>query len=284
MKATGIRYARARTLPEAFDLLALGGADARPIAGGQSLVAALNLRLADDVALVDINDIAELRGIAEIPGGLRIGALTRHAELGASPLVARHAPALAQAVPLIAHAAIRTRGTLGGSLAHADPAAELPACALALQATLVLHGPGGERRVVASDFFQGLFLTALTEGEIIAAVEVPSCAVADRQTVRELARRSGDYALVGVVAATRGAAIKLAYFGVADTPVLARRAMAALDRGASLEEACAALGDDLAPQTDLHATAGYRRHLAEVLLRRAVADLRDTPKEGEAAR
>lgn len=284
MKATGIRYARARTLSQAFDLLAAGGGDARVIAGGQSLVASLNLRLTDEAALVDINDIDALKGIAEIPGGLRIGALTRHAELAASPLVAQHAPALAMAAPLIAHAAIRTRGTIGGSLSHADPAAELPACALALEATLVLRSANGERRVPAADFFQGLFATALAEGEILAAVEVPARAAGDRQTVRELARRSGDYALVGLVAATRGPSVRLAYFGVGDTPVLAQGAMAALDGGGSLDEACAALADDLSPQADLHATAEYRRHLAGVLLRRAMADLRDNGREGEAGR
>lgn len=284
MKATGIRYARARTLSQAFDLLAAGGGDARVIAGGQSLIASLNLRLTDEAALVDINDVTELKGIAEIPGGLRIGALTRHAELAASPLVARHAPALAMAAPLIAHAAIRTRGTIGGSLSHADPAAELPACVLALEAALVLRSTNGERRVPAADFFQGLFATALAEGEILVAVEVPARAAGDRQTVRELARRSGDYALVGLVAATRGASVRLACFGVGDTPVLAQAAMGTLDRGGSLDEACAALADDLSPQTDLHATAEYRRHLAGVLLRRAMADLRDKGREGEADR
>lgn len=283
MKATVAGYARARDLSEVFDLLESGGMDAQVIAGGQSLVPSLNLRLSDSAALVDIRDIAELRGITCADGVLRIGALTRHCELGASDLVARHAPLLAQAVPLIAHAAVRTRGTIGGSLAHADPAAELPACVLALGGQVVVQSARGTRTITAGDFFQGLFLTALDEGEIVTAVELPVLAADERHCIRELTRRSGDYALAGLAAVQRGAAVRLAYFGVGEVPVLAQGAMAVLSGGGALAEAVAALADDLSPESDTHASASYRRHLAGVLLERVMNELSGKTSHNEAA-
>lgn len=269
MKASAAGYVRATDLPHALRLLAGSAGAARVIAGGQSLVASMNLRLSGEVDLVDINGVAELQGISEAGEAIRIGALTRHRELAENPLVARHAPALAQAAPLIAHAAIRTRGTIGGSLAYADPAAELPACVLALGARIVLAREGGERRVPAEAFFEGLFTTALQEDEILAAVEVPKIAPGTRHVVLELARRSGDYALAGIVLVA-GPAPRIAFFGVGDTPVLATGAMAALGQG-DLDGAVAALAGDLDPPGDIHGSAAYRLHLAGVLLRRAVA-------------
>lgn len=269
MKASAAGYSRAKDLTHALRLLAASAGEAQVIAGGQSLVASMNLRLSGEVDLVDINDVEELKGISETEDVLRIGALTRHCELATNPLVVRHAPALAQASPLIAHAAIRTRGTIGGSLAYADPAAELPACVLALEARIVLASEGGERRVPAAEFFQGLFATAVEEGEVIAAVEVPKIAEGARHVVLEFARRSGDYALAGLVQVS-GPAPRTAFFGVGDTPVLATRAMAALVVG-DIDAAVAALADDLDPPGDIHGSAAYRLHLAGVLLRRAVA-------------
>lgn len=276
MKASAAGYVRARDVAHALELLGAAGSEGKVVAGGQSLVAAMNLQLNAGLKLIDINGIAALRGVLVVDGALRLGTLTRHAELASDPLVARHVPLLAAAAPLIAHAAIRNRGTLGGSLAHADPAAELPACALALEAVLVAMGPQGERRIRAEDFFQGLFETALAEDEILAAIEVPLAADGERQAIRELARRSGDYAIVGLAAVRRAAGHRLAWFGVGEAPVLSRGAMAALDAG-DVEAAVAALDDDLDPQDDLQGSAAYRRHVTGVLLRRTAAEL------GEAA-
>jgi carbon-monoxide dehydrogenase medium subunit len=211
---------------------------------------------------------------------LRIGALTRHAELGRDPLVARHAPLLAEAVPFIAHPAIRNRGTIGGSLAYADPAAELPACIVALGATVVLASAAGERRVPAASFFTGLLETALRPGELILAVEVPTATPAHRSAIVEVARRSGDYAMAGLAACVRldgprVAAARLAYFGVGNGPVLAQGAMAALQGrtlGAeSIAAAQAALAGDLDPPSDLHGPPEMKRHLARVLTARALS-------------
>jgi carbon-monoxide dehydrogenase medium subunit len=290
MKWPAFGYARATSLPDLWDLLARHGEGARIIAGGQTLLATLAFRLSEPSILVDITRIAELRGIAASDGTLRIGALTRHAELGRHELVARHAPLLAEAVPLIAHPAIRNRGTLGGSLAYADPAAELPACAVALDATLLLASREGERRVKAAAFFTGLFETALRPGEIIAALEVPVATPATRSAIEEVARRSGDYAMAGLAAclSVEGAkvtAARLAFFGVGGAPVLAARANAALAGrildAAAIEAAAAALDADLDPPADLHGPPAMKTHLAKVLTRRALG--RFLPAQGLAA-
>jgi aerobic carbon-monoxide dehydrogenase medium subunit len=272
MKAAMAGYVRARDLAHAVELLAASDGEARVIAGGQSLVAAMNLGLTGEVNLIDISGLDGLRGVRHEGGRLLIGALTRHAELGADPLVVAHAPLLAQAVPLIAHAAIRTRGTIGGSLAHADPAAELPACALALGAGIEATGPDGSRIIPAEEFFRGTFETALAPDEILTAVSVPVAGAGERHAVRELARRSGDYALAGLALVVRGGAHRLAFFGCGATPVLARGAMAALDTG-EVDAAIAALARDLDPPSDTQATAAYRRHIAGVLLRRTLAGM-----------
>lgn len=271
MKASVSGYVRPRDLPEAVSLLTDSAGSARIIAGGQSLVAAMNLGLTGSVDLIDIGDLAELRGVRVEGDRLVIGALTRHAELGSDPLVARHAPLLVQAVPLIAHAAIRTRGTIGGSLAHADPAAELPACMLALDAMIHVTGPTGMREIAATDFFMDVFATALAEDEILTAVSVLIAREDEAHAIRELARRSGDYALAGLAFVVRGGAHRLAFFGCGATPILARGAMAALDAG-DADGAVAALSKDLDPPSDTQASGAYRLHLAGVLLRRTLAD------------
>jgi carbon-monoxide dehydrogenase medium subunit len=280
MKWPAFGYMRAATLDEVFRLQAEQGERARVIAGGQTLLATLAFRLSEPTLLIDITRIAALRGIALQGGRLRIGALTRHAELGRDPLVAQHAPLLAEAVPLIAHPAIRNRGTIGGSLAYADPAAELPACIVALDATLVLVSAQGERRVAARDFFTGLLETALRPGELIAAVEVPVATAASRSAIMEVARRSGDYAMAGLAASLRLeggriAAPRLVYFGVGNGPVLAAAASAVLEGrmldAAAIAAAQAALAGDLDPPSDLHGPPAMKRHLARVLTGRALS-------------
>jgi len=276
MKWPAFGYARPNTLAELWPLLDEGGT---VLAGGQSLLAALAFRLSEPSRLVDITRIEALRGISLVGGTLRIGALTRHAELGRDPLVARHAPMLTEAVPLIAHPAIRNRGTIGGSLAMADPAAELPACAVALRATLVLRSAEGERRVPADGFFTGPMSTTLASGEVLAAVEVPALAEGERQSVAEIARRAGDYAMAGlalrwVLEDGTVRAPRLVFFGVGDAPRPAHAAMAALEgrplTEASVAAAEAALAADLDPPADLHGPPAMKRHLARVLLRRAL--------------
>ncbi len=280
MKWPALGYLRATSLDALWRAQAEHGTAAQILAGGQTLLATLAFRLSDPGVLIDITRIPELRGVSVAGGVLRIGALTCHVELGRDALVAAHAPLLAQAVPHIAHPAIRNRGTIGGSLAFADPAAELPACVVALDATLVLAREGGERRVKAGAFFTGLLTTALEPGEIIAAVEVPVATPSQRAVILEVARRSGDYAMAGLAAVLelgadgRIATPRLTYFGVGDGPVLAARANAALEGrvldAAAIAAAQQALDADLDPPADLHGPPEMKRHLCRVLTARAL--------------
>ena len=272
MKALAGGYARARDVQHALDLLADADGMGRVLAGGQSLIAAMNMRLSTGDMLVDISRIADLRGVSVADGVLRIGALTRHADIGTDPLVAQHAPLLAQAVHHIAHAAIRNRGTIGGALAHADPAAEFPACMLALGGTIHLQGPDGTRQVAAEDFFIDVFETAIAEGEILTAITLPLLETDERHLLIETARRSGDYALAGLCLVKRRAGHRLSAFSVGPRPVLAHAAMASLDAG-DTAGAVAALRAEIDPPSDTQASAAYRRHLAGVLLTRALLDL-----------
>lgn len=272
MKASAFDYVRAASVADAMALLARHGDGAKLLAGGQSLLPALNLRLSAPSILIDIGRLPELQGVSLTPTHLRIGAGCTHAALLADPLVAAHAPLIPRALAHVAHPAIRTRGTIGGSLANADPAAELPACALALGAAMVLQGPAGSRTVAAESFFTGLFETALASGEILVAVEIPLQPAAP-WGFAELARRSGDYAMVGLAAHGRPGSLRLAYFSVGATAILARRAAAALASGvttASLDDAALALAGDLPEHADPQASAKTRLHLARVLLRRVV--------------
>ncbi|MGA7985545.1 MAG: xanthine dehydrogenase family protein subunit M [Burkholderiales bacterium] len=282
MKAPSFAYARPDSLAETLALLERHGEAARVLAGGQSLLASLNMRLSSPELLVDITGLNELSGIRVQNGTLRIGALTRHCEIERSAEVARHVPLLAQAVVHVAHVAIRNAGTLGGSIALADPAAEYPACALALDATLVIAGASGERRVAARDFFRALYSTALGPGELLLAAEFPLLGPGYRSAFVELARRHGDYAIVGVAAHARleqgmVSDLRLAYLGVGATPVRAQRAAAALEGKAygpqTVAAAQAALGDDLDPLPDLYHSAATKLYLARVLTARALAVL-----------
>jgi carbon-monoxide dehydrogenase medium subunit len=289
MKPAPFAYHRPSTLEEAFDLLDRYGPEGRLLAGGQSLVPALNMRLATPAAVIDINRLHGLDGIRLAPEGLVIGALVRQEALERSPLVAEHAPLIAQAVPHIAHLAIRTRGTVGGSLALADPAAELPACVVALDATIRAARRGRVREIRAADFFQGIYTTALEPDEILTEVVIPPRAAGWRSRFEELARRHGDYALVGLAAhgrlvadgpASRWAETRLVFTGVGLAPVRAARAEAALAvrlaDASARAAAAAAVAGDVDPPSDVHASAALRRHLAGVLLRRVLAALEGT--------
>ena len=262
MKAASFAYAKPRALEEALALLSR--AEAKALAGGQSLIPSLNMRLSAPELLVDITGLEELKGIRLEQDVVRIGALATHAEIERSEVVRKHLPLLAEAVTHVAHPAIRNRGTIGGSLALADPAAEYPACALALDATLIAAGTEGRRQVKAADFFKGLFETALRPGELVAAVEFPAQLKDQRTAFAELARRHGDYAIIGL-AAHWGQDKRFVYLGAGATPVFAARASATR----SLEEAKNALKEDLDPPADLYNTSTTNRHLAGVLLERA---------------
>jgi carbon-monoxide dehydrogenase medium subunit len=279
MKAPRFAYARPGSVAEALALLAEHKDEARVLAGGQSLVPMLNFRVAAPKVLVDINRIAGLAGIKVARNHVRIGALTRHVELERSADITLHLPLVAQAMPHIAHPAIRNRGTFGGSCALADPAAELPACALALGATFVLAGRKGERRVAAQDFFRGLYTTALKAGELLVAAEFPRAKPGYASAFGELARRHGDYAMVGVAAhgSTQGGKfsdMRVAFFGVGDHPARAAQFERALEgkpaAAAAIEGALAKLDADLDPRADLHASAATKRHLARVLAGRVL--------------
>jgi len=220
------------------------------------------MRMSSPQVLVDINGLKDLRGIRVEGGTVRVGALTTHADIEKSSEVKKYLPLLAAAVPHIAHAAIRNRGTIGGSLALADPAAEYPACVLALSAVLVINN---ERRVSAESFFKGLFETDLGPGDVLTAVEFPAAQASDRSAFQELARRHGDYAIIGLAAHRNASGLRLAYFGAGATAVLARRAA----EKRTLEEAKKALAQDLNPPADLYHSAATKLHLARVLLERA---------------
>jgi aerobic carbon-monoxide dehydrogenase medium subunit len=270
MKASAGGYARATDLQHALTLLAASDGQGRVVAGGQSLVAAMNMRLSTGDMLVDISRISDLQGVRDEGDSLWIGALTRHVQVGQDPLITAHAPLLSEAVGYIAHAAIRNRGTIGGAIAHADPAAEFPACVLALGATLHVSGPDGGRDVPVEDFFLETFETAIQEGEILTAITVPKAENGEVQIIEEVARRSGDYALAGLCLVRRAGGHRLSLFSVDAKPVLAEKTMAALDAG-DLDGAVATLMTEIDPASDTQASATYRRHLAGVLLRRAVA-------------
>lgn len=272
MKGSVGGYARATDLRHALHLLAGSDGLGRVLAGGQSLVAAMNMRLTEGEMLIDISRLDALRGIREDGNFLRIGALTRHAEVGSDPLVAAHAPLLRDAVDHIAHAAIRNRGTIGGAVAHADPAAEFPACILALGARLHVEGPDGARTIEAGEFFEDMFTTAIADGEILTALSVPKAEAGERQVLEELARRSGDYALAGLCLVKRKAGHRLTTFSVGSRPELATGAMAALDAG-DVDAAVLALRGEIDPPSDTQASAAYRRHLIGVLLQRALTRL-----------
>jgi len=282
VKPPAFAYHRPGTIDEALELLADLGDDARVLAGGQSLIPVLNFRLTHPSALVDLNGVAEMDFIEEGPdGGLRMGAMTRQRTAELNPVVTAQAPLLAEALPWVAHPAIRNRGTMGGSLAHADPASELPAVMVALGARFGIYGRDGGRLVEADAFFPGLFSTALEQGEILGEVHLPALEPGSGVAFEEVARRHGDFALAGVAALIeldpdgecRDA--RLGLLGLGTGPVLARSASAELVGEAPTEARIAAAArvaaaEDASPLGDVHASADYRRSLAEILVRRAL--------------
>jgi aerobic carbon-monoxide dehydrogenase medium subunit len=281
LKPAPFAYAKAKSVDHAIELLARPDGEARLLAGGQSLIATLNMRLSAPKLLIDLNGVSALAGIAVKNGMVEIGALTRHVEAERSADIAQHAPLIALAMPHIGHAAIRNRGTLGGSIAFADPAAELPACLVALGGEVEIAGPRGKRTVNAGDFFKGLFETALGAGDVLTAIRVPAATPETRVGFAEFARRHGDYAMVGLAATAQSDGkglgdVRLAYFGVGNIPVRARKAETKLTEG-NIDDAVQALAADLDPSGDVQATGATKKHLAGVLLRRVAKQLMDGP-------
>lgn len=275
MKPAPFDYVRASTVDEAVAALAASNGEAKVLAGGQSLVPMLNFRIVDTPIFVDINGIQDLDRIEETTdGGLRIGALARHFALETSDLVKDRFPVLQEAMKHVAHLAIRNRGTIGGSLSHADPAAELPTMAVLLDAKIITARASGGREIAAADFFVAPLTTTLEPDEIIVAVELPGLAPGTGWGFEEFAQRRGDFAVAGVsaIVSMDGKSVtesRIALMGLHDTPVRAHAAEAALlDDG--IDAAAAAARLDAEPMNDLHGSADYRRHLAEVLTRRVL--------------
>jgi aerobic carbon-monoxide dehydrogenase medium subunit len=284
VKPSSFGYVRAESVDHATSILARDPDGCKVIAGGQSLLPLMRFRLTSVDRLIDIGTLDELAGVQVDAGVLRIGAMTRQAALQRDPQVSAHAPLLAEAIPWIAHPPIRNRGTIGGSLAHADRAAELPAVAVALDASVHVASVRGERTLAADDLFVSDYVTALADDEVLTAVEVP-IAVGDEATaLLEISRRPGDFALAGVAVRLRGTAerceaARCVAFGVGPTPVRIRAVEQALVGGELRDDAIAAaaelIPDALAPNSDVHASADYRREAATVLGRRALRQARD---------
>ena len=257
MKPAPFEYHRPSSVEEALALLAEHGYDAKLLAGGQSLVPAMNFRLSTPAVLIDLNRIAGLDGIAEADGGVRVGAMVRQRAAERSPVIAARAPLITETLPYVAHAQIRNRGTIGGSIAHADPAGEMPAVMMALGARFHLRGPGGARVVEPPDFFTGLFGTALEPDEMLVEIEIPAAAPGTGWAFDEVSRRHGDYALAGVAAVVeveadgRCRSARISLLSVGDGPALAARR-------------------DIDPPGDIHASPDYRRQLVDELVRRVL--------------
>jgi carbon-monoxide dehydrogenase medium subunit len=268
------------TLDEVLELLAQHGDEAKILAGGQSLIPLLAMRLAHPAHLVDINRVASLSHLEERNGQVVLGATVRERDAERSRMVRARLPLLAEALPLVGHAAIRNRGTIGGTLAHADASAEIPAVVIALEGEMVVRSARGERTIAADDFLVGHFTTALAADECLVEVRVPSAQAGTGCAFVEVARRHGDFALVGVAATIalgsdgRVADTRIALMGVASTPIRARAAEDALGGAEPTSEAFADAARlavaDLEPASDVHGSAAYRRHLSGVTLRRAL--------------
>lgn len=283
MKPELFNYIQTETIDETLFLMEELSESCQLLAGGQSLVPTMALRMAAPEVLIDISRVSELRGISLDNGVLRIGAGSCYADILASDLVAETCPLLAKAIPSIAHQAIRNRGTIGGSLAHADPASELPACMVALNATIILQTKQATRHVLSEAFFLGTYLTALAECEMIVAVEIPVIAAGERHLFHEFARRSGDYAMLGAAFVVKTDAdtdvltnARLGYFSISDRPLLAKAAAISLI-GQTLRpeiiDTCAHLAsEELDCLGDLYNSAAMKRHLVRVLTRRILGE------------
>jgi aerobic carbon-monoxide dehydrogenase medium subunit len=263
-------YVAVDSAEAAIGALAEHGEDAKLLAGGHSLIPLMKFRLATPAVLVDIGRVRDLSGIEDRGDHLAIGALARHRAVETSALVREHAPLLAHVASQVGDPSVRHRGTLGGSLAHGDAAADLPAAALALGATLVVRGPRGERAIEAADFFESFLKTALAPDELLVEVRVPK-ATGLGWSYQKFNRRAQDWAIVGA-AVQLGAAPRVALVNMAMTPVRAARVEAALLEGAAGEDAAAHAADGCTPPTDLHADAEFRGHLARVLVGRGITE------------
>jgi 2-furoyl-CoA dehydrogenase FAD binding subunit len=270
MKPAPFDYVRAETLAEAHDVLAAEGADAAVLAGGQSLVPLLSMRMARPKVLVDIMHLPELARIEVRARSFRIGAGVRQAELMAWPELAEGAPLLAAALPWVGHAQTRSRGTVCGSVAHADPSAEIPLVLLALSGSILLSSQKNRRQVLAKDFFTGLLSTARDDDELVEAIEMPYRFPGYGFAFREFSRRHGDFAIVACAAVVGKDGVRLAIGGVADTP-MARDFPDDID-GSALDDALHTFARDLDARDDLHATADYRRRLVRELGRRTIEE------------
>ena len=268
MKPAAFEYRAPGTLQEALSVLAANADSAKLLAGGQSLVPVLNFRLATPALLIDLNRLGSLSGIRQDDdGSLVVGAMTRHRALEKSELVRRANPLLHAAMPYIAHAQIRNRGTLGGSLSHADPAAELPAVCIVCDARLSIASRAGERTLAAADFFQGFFTTALKPDEILTSIRFPAWPPGRRFGFLEFSRRHGDFAIAGVALTVDvGEGARITVFGAEDVPKLIT---ASVDRK-TIAETARLVAARTAPRADHHASAEYRNELVEVLTRRAL--------------
>ena len=280
MKLPRFEYHSPDSIDEVLSLLAEHGDEAKVMAGGQSLVPLLAMRLARPTQVVDINRVGGLAAIDQRNGAIAFGALVRERAAERSPVVREQLPLLAEALPFIGHAAIRTRGTIGGTVAHADASAEVPCVLAALDGSVVARSTRRERTLPAADFCQGHFTTALDDDECVVEVRMPTADSSAGYAFREVARRHGDFALVGVAAMLslasdgRIADSRIALMGVADVPHRAREAEAALVGAAPTAETFAAAAQaataDLTPGSDIHGSAAYRRHLAAVTVRRTL--------------
>lgn len=262
-------YVRADSVDQAISLIGQHGDDAKFIAGGHSLLPLMKLRLAQPSVLVDIGRLTDLSYIRDAGDHIAIGALTRHMDVEKSPVLAQHVPLLAHAAGQVGDPQVRHRGTIGGSIAHSDPASDLPATTLALGATYVAQGPNGTREIAAGDFFQGFLTTALAADEMLTEIRVPKMDGAG-WGFQKFNRRAQDWAIVGVAAWRRNGQSGIGLVNMGSTPILAASVTAALSSGASIAEAAEAAAAEAEPQSDLNATPEYRVHLAKVLVRRAL--------------
>jgi carbon-monoxide dehydrogenase medium subunit len=289
MKPAPFLYVRASSVDDALAGLASRGDDAKVLAGGQSLIAMMNLRLIRPAALIDINRLSDLAYIRQENGTVAIGALTRQSAVESSELITRLCPLMAEAIRFVAHRPIRNRGTVGGNLAHADPTSELPAVAVALGATFVARSQQGQRTIAADNFFVGPLSTALAASELLTEVRVPVWPAGQGWSFMEVSPRAGDYALVGVAATLRAAdgvcqAARLAYSGVGPRPIRVVKAEQVLvgrpSREATFREAAEVAAEQVDPSSDFHATSEYRRDLVRALTRRALMAALDRCPKG----
>jgi carbon-monoxide dehydrogenase medium subunit len=262
-------YKRASSAAEAISLIGQYGDDAKFLAGGHSLLPLMKLRLAAPAVLVDIARISDLSYIKDAGDHIAIGALTRHSDVETSTLLQQHIPLLAHAAGHVGDPQVRHRGTIGGSIAHADPASDLPATTLALGATYVVQGPKGSREIKASDFYTGFLESALAADEMVTEIRVPKMNGAG-WSFQKFNRRAQDWAIVGVAAWRRGSDSGVALVNMGNTPILASSVSSAISSGASVADAAEKAAAEASPQADNNASAEYRTHLAKVLVRRAL--------------